>query len=792
MFSAKAQAAFLVRFRYPLAVLSVLLLVLMAAGGRHLVFENDYKLFFTDDDPQRVAHEAMEDAYTRSDSIAFLLGVEDGDFFTPRRLGIIQELTDRLWQFQRVIRVDSLSNFQHTEANGDDLTVYALFEGADDLSPAEIARRRELALQEVSLVHSLIAADGTATLVNARLEMPTGSSIERGEATAAIMQEARQIKAELQTRYPDIEVHLMGVPAIDQAFNESTVKDMETLVPAMFGVMILVTLALLRSITGTLAVLVIIVMSLPATLGTVGHLGFALNQINVSSPIIIMTLCVCDAIHVLVSYIQLQKDGLDRHAARLKALEINLQPVFLTSLTTAIGFLCLNFSDSPPFRELGTFVAIGVMYAWLFSLGVLPAIMGAIRVPERHGGKSKLVPKLGDWVLARRQLLYWGGMGTALVIISFAPRNELSDSTYQYFDPGVPIRDAAEFLENRLTGFDTIAFSLPAGEANGVTDPDYLSQLEAFANWAWVQPDVAHVNSFSQVMKRLNRDMHGGDPDWYRVPDDQELAAQYLLLYEFSLPFGLDLSNQLNFDKSATRFAITLKHVKAKRIVEFEQQARAWLEANAPAIAAPGSGVTVMFAHIGQNNIKSMLTGSVVALLSISLTLMLALRSWRLGLLSLVPNALPSLIAFGLWGIFVQEVNLAVAAIFSISLGIVVDDTVHFLSKYLRARQTFHESAEDAVRYAYGTVGTALLVTTIILCLGFSILGFSDFVVNEITGLLTALTISIALIYDLLFLPTLLLKLDGWLFGGGNGSHKPPSAVAGRPDAESGARALQG
>ena len=763
MFSAQTWADLLVRLRYPLFVLGLALVVVCALGAQRLVFENDYKVFFTDDDPHLVAHEAMEDAYTKSDSISFLIGVEEGDLFTPQRLQAIADLTERMWTFQRVIRVASVTNFQHTEAQGDDLTVYALFENPQALSAAEIARRKAVALNEVTLVNAVIAADGRATVVNARLEMPTGSSLERGEATASIMADARALRDEFVAEHPDFEVHLMGVPAIDQAFNDSTVRDMETLVPAMFAVMIVVSALLLRSLLATFAVVLVIVTTLPATIGTVGWLGFALNQINVSSPVIIMTLCVCDAIHILVSHLQLQRQGMEVKAARRRALEINMQPVFLTSLTTAIGFLCLNFSDSPPFRELGTFVAIGVMFAWLLSLCLLPLLMGGMRVKPRAEGKASLANRLGDWVLAHRGVLFWGGLVVALFVMAWAPRNQLSDSTYQYFDPGVPIRDAAEFLEQRLTGFDTIAFSLPAGESNGVTDPVYLNRLDAFTRWALEQPNVVHVNAFSDVMKRLNRDMHGGDPNWYRIPDDPELAAQYLLLYEFSLPFGLDLSNQLNFDKSATRLSVTLRHVKADRIVEFEQQAQAWLQHNTPSMAAPGSGVTVMFAHIGQNNIRSMLSGSLVALISISLTLMIALRSWRLGLLSLIPNAFPSLIAFGLWGLLVQEVNLAVAAIFSISLGIVVDDTVHFLSKYLRARQDHGDSAEEAVRYAYGTVGTALLVTTTILVLGFSILGLSDFVVNEITGLLTALTISIALVYDLLFLPTVLLRLDGWL-----------------------------
>ena len=194
MFSAQTWADLLVRLRYPLFVLGLALVLVCALGAQRLVFENDYKVFFTDDDPHLVAHEAMEDAYTKSDSISFLIGVEEGDLFTPQRLQAIADLTERMWTFQRVIRVDSVTNFQHTEAQGDDLTVYALFENPQALSAAEIARRKAVALNEVTLVNAVIAADGRATVVNARLEMPTGSSLERGEATASIMADARALR----------------------------------------------------------------------------------------------------------------------------------------------------------------------------------------------------------------------------------------------------------------------------------------------------------------------------------------------------------------------------------------------------------------------------------------------------------------------------------------------------------------------------------------------------------------------------------------------------------------------
>lgn len=756
-------AEWLVRWRYPLAILSLVLMLATSAGMQHLTFESDYKLFFRDTDPHLVAHEKMEDTYTKSDSIAFLIGVDEGDLFTTDRLQVIADLTEEMWRFPRAIRVDSITNFQHSEAQGeDDLKVYALFENPQSLSKKEIARRRAIALNEIMLVNGRVSEDGRTTLVNTRLEMPE-TTAERDAATLEIITLAREMAQQIRSEHPDLIVHLMGLPVIDTAFNESTTQDIQTLFPLMFVVILVLSAILLRSVLGTLCVLGLIVFTVPTTLGTVGWISIPLNQINVTAPSIIMTLCVCDAIHILLSHIQLQRQGMDKQRARIKALEINMQPVLLTSVTTAIGFLGLNFSDSPPFREWGNFVAMGVMYAWLFSLCLLPALMGIVSVKTRQAQDGEGLSSLANLVLAHRKLFFWSGLTLAIAVIMWAPRNELTDSTYQYFEPGVPVRDAADFLENRLTGFDPIAFSLPAGSANGVADPAYLHKLDQFAQWARSQPQVAYVSSFSDIIKQLNRALHGGDPAWYRIPQDQELAAQYLLLYELSLPFGLDLNSQLNFDKSASRFVISLRHVKAKDIIEFEQKARDWLETNAPDMAVPGSSVSVMFAHIGQNNIYSMLTGSLVALIGISLTLLIALRSWRLGLLSLIPNALPALMAFGLWGLLVAEVNLAVAAIFSITLGIVVDDSVHFLSKYLRARRTDNRSAEDAVRYAFSTVGSALIVTTTVLGLGFLVLALSDFKVNELTGLLTALTITIALAYDLLFLPALLIRLDNWL-----------------------------
>jgi predicted RND superfamily exporter protein len=269
------------------------------------------------------------------------------------------------------------------------------------------------------------------------------------------------------------------------------------------------------------------------------------------------------------------------------------------------------------------------------------------------------------------------------------------------------------------------------------------------------------VNSISDTMKRLNKNMHGDDPEWYRIPQERNLAAQYLLLYEMSLPYGLDLNNQINIDKSATRFTVSLKTISTNQLLELEQRAQKWLNQNAPAIKqAQGSGSSVMFSHIGKRNIKTMLVGTTLALVMISMILIVALRSFKIGFISLLPNLAPAAMGFGLWGLLVGEVGLSLSVVAGMTLGIVVDDTVHFLSKYLRARREDHLSAPEAVRYAFTTVGMALLTTSIVLVVGFLVLSQSSFQLNSGMGTLTAIVIAFALMADFLFLPPLLMKLE--------------------------------
>ena len=331
-------------------------------------------------------------------------------------------------------------------------------------------------------------------------------------------------------------------------------------------------------------------------------------------------------------------------------------------------------------------------------------------------------------------------------------------SVVDYFDQRVTFRTDTDFALRHLPGIYPIEFSVEAKGSEGINDPEYLSHLEQFTKWLRTQPDVEHVYSYTDIIKRLNKNMHGDDETFYRLPAERELAAQYLFLYEISLPFGLDLNDRINVDKSATRVTATLRNVNTERTRTFIKQAQTWLEANTPEYmwAKPTSAI-VMFSFISQRNIESMLVGNGMAVILIAIVMMMALRSMRLGALSLIPNVLPILMTYGLWALLVGRIGMASAMVSATSLGIIVDDSVHFRTKYLRARREHGYDRPDAIRYAFRTVGLALIANSIILVAGFAFLAFSTFRINVEMGLMTAIAIAVALAFDFLLLPALLL-----------------------------------
>jgi predicted RND superfamily exporter protein len=752
-------AEWLLRWRWMVILLTLISLIALASGTRFLEFTNDYRVFFGKDNPQLQAFENLQDTYTKNDNVMIMLMPKSGNVFEPDVLEAVVELTDKSWQTPYSVRVDSISNFQHTFAEEDDLVVTDLVEEPAQLSAEELEKISDIAIQEPLLLNRLISPKKHATGVNITIEMPEKNpNAEVPEVVSFV----RPMIAEMEAKYPQINFYTTGVIMMNNAFPEASKNDIMTLIPIVFAAIIIGMLVFLRTISGTIATVVLIFFSILMAMGTAGWLGFKITPPSSSAPTMIMTLAVADSIHFLVTMLFQMRKGMNKHDAIIESLRVNFHPIFLTSVTTAVGFLSMNFSDSPPFQDLGNITAMGVIFALVLSVSFLPALMSLLPVKTRETQSkgSMLMDQFAEFVIRRRNPLLWG-MG--LLILGFTaliPRNDINDTFVEYFDETIEFRQHTDKIADNLTGLYFIDYSLDSKSEGGMSEPDFLQKVQAFADWYRQQPGVKQVSVIADTFKRLNKNMHGDDANWYKLPQERNLAAQYLLLYEMSLPYGLDLNNQVNLNKSATRVSVSLETISTSEILALEQRAINWMEKNAPELVTQGASPSLMFSNIGMRNIKSMLTGTVVALIVISMILIFALRSFKLGMLSLIPNLAPAGMAFGVWALLVGEVGLSISVVAAMTLGIVVDDTVHFLSKYLRARREQGLNAEDAVRYAFSSVGIALWVTTLVLVAGFMVLAQSHFQLNSGMGLLTAVTISIALFIDFLFLPPLLIRTN--------------------------------
>ncbi|HHK8428611.1 TPA: RND family transporter [Vibrio parahaemolyticus] len=747
--------------KYSLLVLlaTIFLIIVATIGGKNLYFRGDYDIFFDGTNKQLLAFDEIQTTFAKTDNLAIVIAPEDGDIFTPQTLSLIQKITVDAWQVPYSSRVDSIANYQHTEASDDDLLVEDLLYSEYELIPERISKVKSIALSEPVLKSALVSEKGDVTVVNITVQLP------EMDKTAEVEEVVSSINAMIdryQRAYPDVTFHKAGIIAMNHAFMTAAQDDSSTLVPTMLVVILVFLTIMLRSILSVIATLIVIIGSVMATMGISGWARMFLSTATVNVPTLIMTLAVADCVHVIATMRQSMKNGFTKAQSIERSIALNFVPILITSVTTAIGFLMMNMSDSPVLRDFGNLSALGVMVACFLSVTLLPALLKLLPIHvkmETSQDQKHVMDRLGDFVVSQRRALLPLSVVVIVVCASLIPLNKVNDESVEYFGQRNEFRQAADFMEERISGMTNISIAIKTNESQGIAAPDFLNTIGEFSSWLRGQPETDHVATLADVYKRLNKNMHGDDEAYYSLPQERELAAQYLLLYEMSLPYGLDLNNQINVDKSSIKMVLTVANLGSVELVDLENRIYQWFTEHAPQYQVVASSPSLMFAHIGETNMASMLSTLPITLVLISALLIFALRSVRLGLVSLMPNIAPAVIGFGLWALISGEINLGLSVVVTLTLGIVVDDAVHFLSKYQRARRE-GQTAEQAVRYAFHTVGRALWITTVVLVAGFSVLAMSSFRLNADMGQLSAIVIFIALVVDFLFLPTLLMLFD--------------------------------
>ncbi len=751
--------------RYRLTTfLSMMVLILVAAGAARLTFTPDFRTYFSDDNPQLQSFEALEDAFNKRDNVSLILSPENGDIYDPRFLALVVELTELAWQTPYSRRVDSLSNHQHLQATVEGLSASDLIDEGVLADEQALRAVRDYASEEETLLHSIVSPDGKATAINVTLTLPADNVKATGEVVTwlreqlAPIQEANKDKATIQ---------LFGSAVINLALEEAVAGDLALLIPVSTLLMYVLLVILLRSWTGMLITMSVITLSIVAVFGLAGWAGGALTPVAGIIPNMVMIIAVADCVHLLVSFYHYLSEGQERREAVVSALRINFKPMLITSVTTAIGLLCLNFSEAPPYRALGNMAASGALIAFLLTITLAPALMCWLppgRKSSQGHGSARLYPvmqKVADMIIARRYLTLAISAAVVVLCASLISQNKMYERWYVYYDDSFAVRKAMEFSDEHLSGINFIQYRIDGVGPGTINDPEYLQQLDQLVAWIETQPGVTNVDSIVPSLRRVHRLLNTGSEDDSRLPESRERAAQNLLLYEMSLPFGLGTDEYLNIDRSAARIGVFVHKTDSRTLLALDETIRRWAEGNTPVLSlSEGTGLDMVFAHISDRNMISLLQGTAIALVLISLLLAPVVRSWRIGVVSLVPNLVPALVAYGIWGITVGYVDLGLSVVACMSLGLVVDDTIHFLSKYVLARRELGKSPEDAIRYAFGTVGTAMLVTTVVLAAGFAILVLSPFSPTWGMGGLLSLTIVAALVFDFLLLPPLLLLVD--------------------------------
>ncbi len=769
------------------------------------IFNPSYKVFFDSTNSDLIAFDQLQEIFSSEDMIIAVVKSKSGNLFTNQNLQSLRKLTDKAWEIPYIARVNSLANFNYTTVEREFIPAEERIEGdeeyidnllVDDFitglpySDSLLEMKKSLALNDSLMPKFLISPKGDVTQISLRAIIP--------EAFAKGFMEARKgmekLSAEIQAENPDLEIKLAGTVILNTSFEEFAQHDMKTMIPVMFLFIIIVMIITLRSFWGTLLPMGLLLSSIvfPILL-FVGFFKMYLTSVSMNVVQILVAVAIADSIHIMAIYYRELRKGKSRREAVTTTIEKNYLACLITSLTTAIGFFSLLLMDMPPFRHLGLFAGFGTLYAFWASLYVLPAMMLVLPAwPDRlvesiyqktlgRFFKSSDTPKdqhplfirLEKLIIKKSNFLRIATFITLALSAYGVSLMVMDNSAIKYFKEGTTFREATEEIERSIIGTVPVEFLFDSKEENGIYNPQFLSKIEKFQNYISHHPElhITYTSAITDVVKRLNKTMNGDQDSEYRIPTKDSVTAegdtlyarrlisQYLFLYQMSLPRGMDLTNQISIDNSKTRVTAFMSSVASSKQLKAVEELNAFIQREMPEVGAVGVGVPVMFAKMFLTAIPGMMKSLIVSLILITLCLIFTFKSMKFGLMSMIPNIWPVLILFGIVGFSGYIVDMSVAVVGMITLGIAVDDSVHFMVKYLNFRRKGMTQGE-AIQETFHQTGPALFFTSVILIAGFGVLMLSNFALNANLGKFCSAIIALALFADFVLLPAFLMLFD--------------------------------
>ena len=749
----------IIRYRPLCIIISILILAGLAQGLSKINFNPDINAFFPENDTLTTSHLSIEDTYSSMDNAVIGIGVKEGTVFTNEVLSLIEDLTERAWKTPHSLRVDSLSNYSYVSADGDDLYIEPFLEGSSTYD-LKTLKEKELIIEEEELAYgAIISKDKKTSLINIVFDPPRkdieSEYQESLNYVLGFLEEARK-------NHPEVDLIISGIVYMEYQSPMLLKAQMPKLMPTAILVILLTLFLLLRSLVAVAGSFLVILMSVVSAMGSIGFMSGDIAQPFIMVPILIATLAVADCVHLFTLYFQNLDSSRKSKEAMLESLKLNLQPLFLTSLTTAIGFLSLNLAPVEPLRGIGNGVAVGVFLAFIFTVLLLAPIVSYFNVKQSKNinFQKNIARKLGRFSIKNYKRLLVIVPVISCFLMAFIPLNKTNDNPLEFYSERYTTSAAdSKWISQRIGGTFPVSYEL--NSQGIVSDPEFLREVDKFSEWLASNKEVLHVSSLSKIMKNLNKTLHGKQEEWNIIPTEPDLSAQYLFFYEMSLPYGLDLTNSISQNKESIKLVASLKELGSLEYREFAKKVENYASQNMPEdMVSIGTGTRPIFAFMSNMLITQLTYALGIGIVLITATIILFFRSLRYGMLTSVTNLLPIGVAFGIWAIVSGEISMLVGIGMGTTLGIIVDFTVHFLSKYLHARRQKNLSAEEAVEYAFETVGFALIITSFSLILGFLVLLQAFFIPIHGFVLFSSIAFLSALIIDLLLFPALLITWD--------------------------------
>jgi len=759
----------LIRRRRVLSVATLALVLFFGFFTKNLRMDNSVRIWFLEDDPAFQAYRDFQERFGNDDVVTLFFSSPDG-VFTPGNLALIQRVSTALEAVPYVDRVLSLSHVKYLDASEpESLVLTNLYEG-EPADPREAARVRARVDAWPALEELLLNRERNGTLIMAELKVIENIDAIRGEVIQAVQDAVGPLFAEAGTPY-----HMGGIGVIYNALNQAAILDSAVFTTLSYGAIFLCLMLFLASLPFTLLAMGVLFLAMTLTLGVFAFAGNSINMVTMILPTLILVIGIADMVHLLAYYASRFREtpSLSRQEALRDTLLHMIPPCALTTVTTAFGFLSLASSHMAVIRQFGLYAALGVLVTlamtFVFAVFVCMKIARPVDKPGRRARLERVTAAL-DRLLEGAARLSTGrpglviGASCLLLLAGLWGMRSLEVNTYpvRYLSEDDPVRVSHEVIEKEFGYFIPMEFSVHASAENGVQDPAFLAKLRAFQEALVRDPQIHSSFSVADIVSFLNRAFNEGREDAYRVPDDAAAVSQLLEFYRMD-PDN-DLEEWVSPDLREARVTVYTPTLSANEYGRLAARAREiFARVGFDPALLEGEGIraegylplyVVMNDYILDGQVKSFL----IAFVLVFGLLGIVFRSGRLFLACLFPNLLPPVLLLGFMGAAGITLDIGTVMIAAILLGLVVDDTVHFLYRFRWEGERAPDPAAR-IRATLRGAGPAIVATSAILAAGFAILGLASISSIANFGILCAVAVVLALLGDLLLLPSLLRKL---------------------------------